>query len=90
MANAVTLVLADHHVVVAEGLGMLLDAEDDLAVLDLAHRTGQAIESATEHQPTVLVLDAQLPTGDLADTWPRPRRLRRRPGCWCSRETPTP
>jgi DNA-binding NarL/FixJ family response regulator len=68
VANAVTLVLADHHVVVAEGLGMLLDAEDDLAVLDLAHRTDQAIESATEHQPTVLVLDAQLPTGDLADT----------------------
>jgi len=34
VTNAVTLVLADHHVVVAEGLGMLLDAEDDLAVVD--------------------------------------------------------
>jgi DNA-binding NarL/FixJ family response regulator len=68
VTNAVTLVLADHHVVVAEGLGMLLDAEDDLAVLDLAHHTGQAVESAAEHQPTVLVLDAHLPTGDLAQT----------------------
>jgi DNA-binding NarL/FixJ family response regulator len=68
VTNAVTLVLADHHVVVAEGLGMLLDAEDDLAVLDLAHHSGQAVESAAEHRPAVLVLDAQLPTGDLAQT----------------------
>jgi two-component system, NarL family, nitrate/nitrite response regulator NarL len=68
VANAVTLVLADHHVVVAEGLGMLLDAEDDLVLLDLAHHTGQAVESAAEHRPAVLVLDADLPTGDLAET----------------------
>ena len=56
MANAVTLVLADHHVLVAEGLEMLLDAEDDLVVLDLTHHTGQAVESAAEHRPAVLVL----------------------------------
>jgi len=68
MANAVTLVLADHHVLVAEGLGMLLDAEDDLVVLDLAHHTGQAVESAAEHRPAVLVLDADLPTSELTET----------------------
>lgn len=68
MANAVTLVLADHHVLVAEGLEMLLDAEDDLVVLDLAHHTGQAVESAAEHRPAVLVLDADLPTSGLAET----------------------
>jgi DNA-binding NarL/FixJ family response regulator len=64
----VTLVLADHHVLVAEGLEMLLDAEDDLVVLDLAHHTGQAVESAAEHRPAVLVLDADLPTSGLAET----------------------
>ena len=68
MANLVSLVLADHHVLVAEGLGMILDAEDDLAVLDLAHHSGQAIQSVAEHQPAVLVLDAHLPTADLAET----------------------
>jgi DNA-binding NarL/FixJ family response regulator len=68
VANAVTLVLADHHVLVAEGLEMLLDAEDDLVVLDLAHHTGQAVESAAEHRPAVLVLDADLPTSGLAET----------------------
>ena len=68
MTDVVTLLLADHHVLVAEGLGMLLDNEDDLKVVDLAHHSDQAVQLAEAHQPTVLVLDAQLPTGDLAGT----------------------
>ena len=68
MTNVVTLLLADHHVLVAEGLRMLLAAEDDLDVLGLAHHSGQAIELAAKHQPTVLVLDAELPVGDLDET----------------------
>ena len=68
MTNVVTLLLADHHVLVAEGLRMLLAAEDDLDVLGLAHHSGQAIELAATHQPTVLVLDAELPVGDLEET----------------------
>ena len=47
---------------------MLLAFEDDLDVLDLAHHSGQAIQLAAKHQPTVLVLDAELPTGELAET----------------------
>jgi len=68
VTNVVTLLLADHHVLVAEGLRMLLAAEDDLDVLGLAHHSGQAIELAATHQPTVLVLDAELPVGDLDET----------------------
>ena len=68
MTNVVTLLLADQHVLVAEGLRMLLAAEDDLDVLGLAHHSGQAIELAATHQPTVLVLDAELPAGDLDET----------------------
>jgi DNA-binding NarL/FixJ family response regulator len=37
-------------------------------VLGLAHHSGQAIELAAKHQPTVLVLDAELPVGDLDET----------------------
>jgi DNA-binding NarL/FixJ family response regulator len=66
--DVVTLLLADHHVLVAEGLGMLLDSEDDLEVVDLAHHSDQAVQLAEAHQPAVLVLDAQLPPGDLAET----------------------
>jgi DNA-binding NarL/FixJ family response regulator len=68
VATAVTLVLADHHVLFAEGLGMLLDAEDDLAVLDVADNAGRAVESVAEHQPAVLVADAHLPAGELVET----------------------
>jgi DNA-binding NarL/FixJ family response regulator len=68
VTNVVNLVLAEQHVLVAEGLGMLLAVEDDLDVLGLAHHSGQAIQLAAKHQPTVLVLDAELPTGDLEET----------------------
>jgi DNA-binding NarL/FixJ family response regulator len=68
VASVVTLVLADHHALFAEGLEMLLGAEDDLAVLDVAHNAGRAVESVTEHQPAVLVVDAQLPAGELVET----------------------
>jgi DNA-binding NarL/FixJ family response regulator len=68
VTDVVSLVLAEQHVLVAEGLGMLLAAEDDLDVLDLAHHSGQAIQLAAKHQPTVVVLDAELPTGDLDGT----------------------
>ena len=68
MTNVVTLLLADQHVLVAEGLRVLLAAEDDLDILGLAHRSDRAIELAAKHQPTVLVLDAELPTGDLDET----------------------
>ena len=47
---------------------MLLAAEDDLDVLGLAHHSGQTIQLAAKYQPTVLVLDAELPAGDLEET----------------------
>jgi DNA-binding NarL/FixJ family response regulator len=82
MTKAVTVVLADHHAVVADGLRVLLDAEDDLAVVDVAHDDGQAVTSAARHRPAVLMLDAQLPVGRLDQTLagvraasPRTKRL---------------
>jgi DNA-binding NarL/FixJ family response regulator len=68
VTDVVNLVLAEQYVLIAEGLGMLLASEDDLDVLGLAHHSGQAIELAAKHQPTVLVLDAELPPGDLEET----------------------
>ena len=68
MTNMIGLVLADDHRVFAEGLGMMLDAQDDLAVLGVAHDSHQAIELAARHEPTVLLLDAHMPGPDLATT----------------------
>ena len=68
MANTVTLVLADHRVLFAEGLRMLLDAEDDLMVLGLAHHSSQAVDAVARYRPDVCIVDAQLPDRDLGQT----------------------
>ena len=64
----VGLVLADHHPMFAEGLGLILDAEDDLAVLGLAHTTNRAVELVAAYQPNVLLLDTQLAGSNPAQT----------------------
>jgi DNA-binding NarL/FixJ family response regulator len=68
VADIVTLVLADHRVLFAEGLGMLLDAEDDLAVLGLVHHSSQAVEAVAHHRPAVFVVEAHLPDRGLGQT----------------------
>jgi two-component system, NarL family, response regulator LiaR len=68
VTNMIGLVLADDHRVFAEGLGVMLDAQDDLAVLGVAHDAHQAIELAATHEPMVLLLDAHMPWSDLAST----------------------
>jgi DNA-binding NarL/FixJ family response regulator len=66
------LVVADDHRVFAEGLGVMLDAEDDLKVLAVAHDGAQAVAEAARHQPAVLLLDAHMPGSDLAGTLASP------------------
>jgi DNA-binding NarL/FixJ family response regulator len=68
VTNMIGLVLADDHRVFAEGLGVMLDAEDDLAVLGVAHDAHQAVELAAKHEPMVLLLDAHMPGSDLVST----------------------
>jgi DNA-binding NarL/FixJ family response regulator len=68
LADVVTLVLAAHRVLLAEGLGMLLDAQDDLTVLGLAHDSDQAVDAVARYRPAVLILEAHLPNRDLAET----------------------
>jgi DNA-binding NarL/FixJ family response regulator len=66
--RVVGVVLADHHPMFAEGLGIILNAEDDLAVLGVAYDTCRAVELVTVYRPAVLLLDGQLPGGDPART----------------------
>jgi DNA-binding NarL/FixJ family response regulator len=64
------VVVADHRQAFAEGLGIVLDAQGDLAVLGVAHDLRRAVQLAAEHRPGVLLLDACLldrdPVGSLA------------------------
>ena len=68
METPITLVVADHQQLFAEGLAMILDAEDDLAVLGVAHNRHGAVELAATQRPAVLLLDADLPGDDQGAT----------------------
>jgi DNA-binding NarL/FixJ family response regulator len=59
----VGLVVADHQQAFAEGLGIILDGHDDLAVLGVAHDAPQTLKLVGDHRPAVLLLDADLPGG---------------------------
>jgi DNA-binding NarL/FixJ family response regulator len=62
--TTITVVMAADHRVFAEGLGVMLDAEDDTEVLAMGH-SQRALELVTQHQPAILLLDAHMPGSDL-------------------------
>jgi DNA-binding NarL/FixJ family response regulator len=63
----IRLVLADDHQVFAEGLGMVLDTEDDVEVLGIAPDGEGALKLVEEHRPDVLLLDAHMPRSDVRE-----------------------
>jgi DNA-binding NarL/FixJ family response regulator len=63
----IRLVLADDHQVFAEGLGMVLDAEEDIEVLGIAPDGDGALSLLSQHLPDVLLLDAHMPATNLCE-----------------------
>jgi two-component system response regulator NreC len=61
--RAATIVLADDHAVVRNGLRMLLEAEPDLEVVAEAGDLDSTRRYVGAHRPAVLVLDLNLPEG---------------------------
>jgi len=57
------IVLADDHVVVRNGLRMLLDAEEGLEVVAEAGDLDATVRFVGAHRPDVLVLDINMPEG---------------------------
>jgi DNA-binding NarL/FixJ family response regulator len=62
VSTAVTVVLADHHRVVCEGLRLLLQREPDLDVVAVADDGPDTIELVGRLKPAVLVMDVVLPS----------------------------
>ena len=63
MSSAViTVVLADHHRLVREGLRLLLQRESDLEVVGVADDGPDTIDLVSRLRPNVLVLDLVLPS----------------------------
>jgi two-component system, NarL family, response regulator NreC len=62
-ANSISIVLADDHEVVRNGLRMVLEAEDGLEVIAEAGDLETTRRYVRAHRPRVLVLDVNLPEG---------------------------
>jgi two-component system response regulator NreC len=56
----VTIVIADDHAVMRDGLRLLLDAEQDFRVVAEADNLEGAVRYTRGHRPTVLILDLNL------------------------------
>jgi two-component system response regulator NreC len=68
-----TIVIADDHTVVRQGLRLLIDAEADMQVVAEAGDVPDAERLTRAHRPSVLVLDLNMPGGSSLEAIPRLR-----------------
>ncbi len=57
----ITVILADDHAVLRDGLRYLLEAAGDIQILSMAANGQEAIEQASLHCPDVIVMDISMP-----------------------------
>src|SRR6195952_4921240 len=68
-----TIVIADDHTVVRQGLRMLIDAEPEMQVLAEAGDAPEPERLTRAHRPSVLILDLNMPGGSSLEAIPRLR-----------------
>jgi two-component system response regulator NreC len=71
--HQITVVIADDHTVVRQGLRLLIDNEDGLQVVAEAGNVLDAERLTGAHRPSVLVLDLNMPGGSSLEAIPRLR-----------------
>lgn len=64
------VLVVDDHAVVRSALRHVLAAESDMVVVAEAASGERAVAEARRHQPQVIVMDFQMPTGDAVDHMP--------------------
>jgi len=57
----ITVIIADDHTVLRDGLRYLLEAAGDIQILSMASNGQEAVEQATLHCPDVIVMDISMP-----------------------------
>jgi DNA-binding NarL/FixJ family response regulator len=64
----ITVVLVDDHVLMREGLREILETQPGVLVVGEAGDSATAITVVAEQQPRVVLLDVEIPGGDVTDT----------------------
>ncbi len=64
MSDGITVLIADDHPVVRQGLGVLLGVQDDVEVVGEAADGREALALTAEKDPDVILLDLKLPVMD--------------------------
>src|SRR5262245_59869171 len=59
--NKITVVLADDHTVIREGLRVLIEASGDISVVGQAENGRQAVQLVQDLHPNVAILDVAMP-----------------------------
>ncbi len=59
----ITVVIVDDHLMVADSLATILNANDDMTVLAVAGTCASGLVAVARHRPDVLLLDQRLPDG---------------------------
>ena len=59
--NIITIMIADDHVLMREGIKQLLELEEDIDVIAQAGDGEEAVEIALEYNPDVILLDINMP-----------------------------
>ena len=72
-ADTITVVLADDHEVVRNGIKLVLEAESDIEVVAEAGDAEAAARYVLGHKPSVLVLDLTMPGQSSLETIPKLR-----------------
>ena len=57
----ITVILADDHAILRDGLRFLLEAAGDIQILSMAANGQEAVEQARLHCPDVIVMDISMP-----------------------------
>jgi DNA-binding NarL/FixJ family response regulator len=75
MMSEVTIVLVDDHMLVREALGQLLSVEPDFRVVGQTGDSEHALELISRLRPQCVLLDVEMPGGDVVETVARIRHL---------------
>lgn len=60
----IKLIIADDHLIIRQGLRLILETEDDFEILGEASDGKEALELCAEHHPDVVLMDLRMPGMD--------------------------